>query len=159
MLTNVLGVPTQCIVYRNLTEKTRNTKNPVVRIPLCEQQITQIGWYRLTDEAGSIITSKHVQAGMCSAQNPGRLLGDHPCTIHKTTDAQVCFADQNECGTRVNISITLCGEYYVYRLQTLNCSKEMRRRYCGEDSEVPIASCNSKNINTTKSVPERGEFC
>ena len=155
ILLNVLGVPTQCINYHNLTEENRNRNNSLVRIPVCETEALQIGWYRFTKKAGSILTSKPVQAGMCSALNPGRLLGRHPCTIHKTIDAQVCFADQNDCGKRVDILITFCGEYYVYRLPGLNCSREMRRRYCGEDSKVPISSCNTTNINPTKSIAAR----
>ena len=143
MLSNVFGFPMQCRNYNNLAEKNRYVKNQPARLPLCDHKISKTGWYRFINRAGSILSTSQVKTGLCSAQNPGRLIGDHPCTIYQSTDAQVCFVNQNDsCGTKVNISITLCGKYYVYRLQAINCSDELRRRYCGEESKVPVPSCN-----------------
>ena len=156
ILSSVSGFPSQCTNYRKLAERNRNVNNAPARLPLCDNKISHMHWYRFTNRAGSILTSKQVQTGMCGAQNPGWLLGDHPCTKYDTTDAQVCFVNQSsDCGTQVNISITLCGEYYVYRLPALNCSKEIKRRYCGKDSEVPVPSCNITNAPTSPIYPTK----
>ena len=150
---NVMGAPWQCSNYHNLTERTRNINFDIVRIPRCDRKINQsLSWYRFTGKAGSILATRQVSTGKCGAINPGWLNGNHPCTIHQTTNVTVCFADTNsDCGARVNISITLCEKYYVYQLAAINstthCSSSVTsRRYCGQRSKVPVSSCNNTNI-------------
>lgn len=148
---NASGFPTQCSNYRNLTEPHRNVNSSIPRIPRkCDNKISQVGWYRFTNKAGNILATQQVYKGVCSAQNPGWLVGDHPCTLYQTTHAHVCFVISNpdDCKTRVNISITLCGHYYVYELAAIKkCTEELRMRYCGQDSSVPVPSCNyTRNI-------------
>ena len=154
---NGSAFPTQCSNYSELTEPNRNVNFETPRIPKeCDNKISQVGWYRFINKTGNILATQEVYEGKCSARNPGRLVGDHPCTLYETTHAHVCFVNrtQDVCAKQVNISITLCGHYYVYQLAAIkNCTGTFRMRYCGQDSSVPVPSCNyRRNTNTGEST-------
>ena len=151
---NASGHPTQCTNYRKLNEPHRNVRTFARLLKHCDSKISQVGWYRFTNKAGNILATKTVQEGMCSAKNPGRLIGDHPCVLYETTRAHVCFlSKKDDCKVRVNVSITLCAHFYVYELAAINCTIELRMRYCGQASSVPVSSCR----NYTRNIPNTGE--
>lgn len=150
---NASVFPTQCSNYSELTEPNRNVNFEISRIlKECDNKISQVGWYRFTNKTGNILATQEVYRGKCNARNPGRLVGDHPCTLYETTHAHVCFVNrtQDVCAKQLNISITLCGHYYVYQLAAIkNCTGKLRMRYCGQDSSVPVPSCNDRRNTTT----------
>lgn len=151
---NASGYPTQCTNYRKLNEPHRNVEC-IPRLPIrCDSTISQVGWYRFTNKAGNILATKKVHEGMCSAKNPGRLIGDHPCELYETTRAHVCFlSKEDDCKVRVNVSITLCAHFYVYELAEIKNCTELKMRYCGQASSVPVSSCR----NYTRNIPNTGE--
>jgi len=60
---------------------------------------------------GTITTSR------CSTSAPGSLTTDHPTTIGQNISGTICYNwAGNSCNWSNQISITKCGDYYVYQL-------------------------------------------
>ncbi|XP_028402491.1 adhesion G protein-coupled receptor L3-like [Dendronephthya gigantea] len=162
IIVNVSGFPNQCRNHLELKKGKRNVNNSIpARYWQCDKKISKKAWYRFSGDAGNIITSMAVTPGMCGSTNPGWLNGQHPCMMNETKTGDVCFVDQHgDCGTRVDISITHCGEFYVYQLPKMkNCRKGMGS-FCGETSKIPISSCNTTktSISSSTSTTKQSEI-
>merc|ERR1712156_42123 len=94
------------------------------------------GWYRVTGQAGTSLSTHAYQWGGPSASNDGtcgtrygsHVTGTHPSTVGQTGTMRVCFElNCNTIGTEHDIDVTNCGSFYVYKLPGINyCSW----RYC-----------------------------
>lgn len=142
----------QCDNYTHLGDRFRNINyGPPPRIPKCDNMLASLAWYRFSGDAGTRMPSFQVNIGSCSSENPGWVRGGHPLGLNTSTTAEVCFdVHRNQgCGASVEIRITDCGGYFVYRLpRIVNCSKV----YCGENGGEHVTLLPSLAQTSTKQV-------
>ena len=81
------------------------------------------------EPAGRKIPEKPPSIYHCGTNAPGWLNGSHPETPGQTVSRTVCYVWGGvNCHGRKTISITNCGDYFVYLLSKFNIAT----RYCAE---------------------------
>ena len=97
---------------------------------LCEKPLSE-GWYRFVGDAETKMPTKRVPAFRCGTDFPGWLGGAHPTVEDGEVLRTVCFNNgSNACKFSRNISVKICGSYFIYKLRPLiKCNS----RYCGTD--------------------------
>ena len=93
------------------------------------------GCYRMQTPAGSWIPDWEIHAYHgCTTHGGGYLATNHPTLMNKPVEATVCFNEwhngtEYKCNRHVNITITNCVGYFVYRLSSLTCDG-IAMKYC-----------------------------
>ena len=99
-------------------------------LPICKLSFDfALSPYRIMEPAGRKITEKPPPINHCGTYDPGWLNGSHPETLGQTVSRTVCYVWRDvTCFDHNTISITNCGDFFVYLLYGFYSST----RYCAE---------------------------
>lgn len=132
---------TECQQNKELPKEdsTRDTRLwDVIEDVRCDGDL--VGWYRFQDKEGSEMASECLEnqnltrstrfRQPCGANFRGWMVDRHPTVEEGRVQRRVCFSYDNRCYCEfyTNIGVRNCGNYYVYRL---NSVPSCQARYCG----------------------------
>ena len=98
-------------------------------------------WYRFQPPAGVVMPEYFPGFWHCGTWGSGWMNGTHPQEMYETKEVTVCYGwiwSGNQCYFSNKISVTNCGNFYVYYLPSVpGCNL----RYCGADQITKPIPC------------------
>ena len=111
-------LPTECYTYTVNSDATRNIAYNNSTAYCDQTEFSSPKWVRFMDAAGTQLASSNPGAGQCGSQYPGYLTDTHPARTGEKKTATVCYSYYGTCNWQTSISITNCGNYFVYYLSS-----------------------------------------
>ncbi|XP_032225302.2 uromodulin [Nematostella vectensis] len=117
----------ECSSYIQLKESDRHPS--VNSSSRCDKNLLRFpAWYRISENAGSIVTNRCVSRGSCGSKYPGWMNGTMPGEHDGIVPRTICFHKLSCCDDPVRVVVKNCGSFFVYHLVSLpNCDFG----YCG----------------------------
>ena len=120
-------LPAECYTYTVNSDATRNSAYNSSTSYCDQNEFSVPKWVRFMDLAGTQLASSNPGTGRCGSQYPGYLIDTHPVRTGEKKTASVCYNYYGGCNWQSSISITNCGDYFVYYL---SASPSCSARYC-----------------------------